>query len=133
MTRWKGDKARELGGDCKLYYSGADERGRNGVGIVLSKELKDSLVSVSRTNDRAISVKVRHRRDSGQRYMHRREGHYVGRRVMEMKVQGRRKRGIPKRRWLDKAKDDIKEKGLSADEVCDRATWRRMSSCIVPK
>ena len=40
-----------------------------------------------------------------------------------MKVQGRRKRGRPKRRWLDKVKDDIKEKGLSADDVYDRATW----------
>ena len=48
----------------------------------------------------------------------------VGRRAMVMKVQGRRKRGRPKRRWLDKVKDDIKEKGLSADDVYDRATWR---------
>ena len=47
-----------------------------------------------------------------------------------MKVQGRRKRGRPKRRWLDKVKDDIKKKGLSADDVYDRATWRRMSSYI---
>ena len=38
--RWKGNKARELGGDCKLQYSGAYERRRNGVGIVLSKELQ---------------------------------------------------------------------------------------------
>ena len=45
-----------------------------------------------------------------------------------MKVQGRRKRG----RWSDKEKDDIKVKGLSADEVYDRATWRRMSSYIDP-
>ena len=45
-----------------------------------------------------------------------------------MKLQGRRKRGRPKRRWLDKLKDDIKEKGLSADEVYDRATWRRTST-----
>ena len=44
-----------------------------------------------------------------------------------MIVQGRRKRGRPKRRWLNKVKDDIKEKGLSADDVYDRATWRRMS------
>ena len=28
-----------------------------------------------------------------------------------MKVQGRRKRGRPKSRWLDKLQDDIKEKG----------------------
>ena len=30
--------------------------------------------------------------------------------------------GRPKRRWLDKVKDDIKEKGMSADEVYDHAT-----------
>ena len=42
----------------------------------------------------------------------RREEHYVGRMVMEMKVQGRRKRGIPKRRWLDRVRGDIKEKGI---------------------
>ena len=30
--------------------------------------------------------------------------------TMEMKVQGKRQRQIPKRRWLDKVKDDIKEK-----------------------
>ena len=32
----------------------------------------------------------------------RREEHYVGRRAMVIKEHGRRKRGIPKRRWLDK-------------------------------
>ena len=32
----------------------------------------------------------------------RREVHCVRRRVIGMKVQGRRKRGRPKRRWLDK-------------------------------
>ena len=36
--------------------------------------------------------------------------HYAGRRAMEMKAQGRRNRGRPKRRWLDKVNDDIKEK-----------------------
>ena len=41
-----------------MFYSGADERGRNGVGVVLSKELQDRLVSVSRTNDRVLSVKL---------------------------------------------------------------------------
>ena len=49
-----------------------------------------------------------------------------------MKVQGRRKRGRHKRRWLDKVKNDIKEKGLSADDVYDQATWRRMSLYINP-
>ena len=62
----------------------------------------------------------------------RREEHYVGRRAMVNKVHVRRKRGIHKRICLDKVKDDIKEKGLSADDVYDRVTWMRMSSYIDP-
>ena len=74
-----------------------------------------------------ISKKVQERRLRWYGHVMRREEHYVGRRAMVMKVQGRRKRGIPKRTWLDKVKDDFKEKGLLADDVCDRAT--RMRTC----
>ena len=45
-----------------------------------------------------------------------------------MEVQWRMKRGRYNRRWLDRVSDDIKEKGLSAEEVYDHATWRRMYS-----
>ena len=34
--------------------------------------------------------------------------------------------------WLDRMRDDIKENGLSGEEEYDRATWRRMSSCMDP-
>ena len=40
---------------------------------------------------------------------------------IEMKVQIR---------WLDRVRDDIKEKGLSANEVHDHATCRRRGTCI---
>ena len=52
----------------------------------------------------------------------------TSRREMKVGLQGRRKRGRPKRRWLDKVRDYIKEKGLSADEVYDRAKWKRTST-----
>ena len=64
-----------------------------------------------------ITKKVQERRLKWYGHVMRREEHYIGRRAMVMKVQGRRKRGRPKRRWLDKVRDDIKEKGLSADDV----------------
>ena len=35
-----------------------------------------------------------------------------------------------KRRWLDRVRDDIKEKGLSGEEVYDRATWKRKKERI---
>ena len=40
---------------------------------------------------------------------------------IEMKVQ---------RRWLDRVRDDIKEKGLSANGVHDHATCKRRGTCI---
>ena len=79
-----------------------------------------------------ITKKVQERRLKWYGHVMRKEEHYVGRRAMVIKVQGRRKRGRPKRRWLDKVKDDTKEKGLLVDDVYDRATWRRMSSYIDP-
>ena len=79
-----------------------------------------------------ITKKVQERRLKWYGHVMLREEHYVGRRAMVMKVQWRRKRGRPKRRLLDKVKDDIKEKGLSADDVFDRATRRCMSSYIDP-
>ena len=46
--------------------------------------------------------------------------------VMGMGVQWRRKRGRSKGRWLDRVRDDIKEKRLSSEEVYYRATRRRL-------
>ena len=57
-----------------------------------------------------ITKKVQERRLEWCGNVMRSEEHYVGRRAMEMKLQGRRKRRRPKIRWLDKVKDDIKEK-----------------------
>ena len=45
--------------------------------------------------------------------MMRKEGHYLGRRMMEMDLQVRRKRRRAKRRWLDRVRGDINENGLS--------------------
>ena len=54
-TIWK---AKELGGGCKLIRSGANKQVRNGVGIVLSKDLKEDLISVSKRSDRVMSIKL---------------------------------------------------------------------------
>ena len=87
------------------------------------------------TKEGEITKKVRERRLKWYGHVMGREEYYVGKRVIVMKVQGRRKRGIPKRRWLDKVKDGISKRRdcRQADDVYDRATWRRMSSYIDPK
>ncbi|KAG8226729.1 hypothetical protein J437_LFUL004379 [Ladona fulva] len=47
-TRWKGNKAKELAKGYMLIYSGTDEKGRNGVGVIIDKELKGGINEVER-------------------------------------------------------------------------------------
>ena len=44
-------------------------------------------------------------------HIKRREEDYVGKRMMEMAVPGRRKRGRPKRRWMDLVRKDREKVG----------------------
>ena len=56
-TKWKGSKARNIGGGCKIFYNGADGR-KNGIGIVLREELAESVLEVMRVSDRLMAMKL---------------------------------------------------------------------------
>ncbi|KAI5625340.1 hypothetical protein C0J50_15199 [Silurus asotus] len=56
-TKWKGSKARNIGGGFKLFYHGVDGK-RNGVGVTLREEYSKSVVEVKRVSDRVMIVKV---------------------------------------------------------------------------
>ncbi|KAI5623886.1 hypothetical protein C0J50_16567 [Silurus asotus] len=56
-TKWKGSKARNIGGGFKLFYHGVDGK-RNGVGVILKEEYSKSVVEVKRVSDRMMIVKV---------------------------------------------------------------------------
>ena len=56
-TKWKGRNAREIGAGYKMYYHGEDGT-KNGVGIVLSEDKRDRVLSVERTCDRVMRMKL---------------------------------------------------------------------------
>ena len=56
-TKWKGNKARNIGGGCKIFYNGADGR-KNGIGIVVREELAESVLVVKRVSDRLMAMKL---------------------------------------------------------------------------
>ena len=56
----------------------------------------------------------------------RREEDYVCRRVMDMELDGRRRRGRPRCRWKDNVANDMREKGLREQDTQDRRRWRRL-------
>ena len=46
-VRWKGERAREVGEDYNIYYV-SESSGRNGVGVIVSSSMVDSVVEVKR-------------------------------------------------------------------------------------
>ena len=51
---------------------------------------------------------------------YRRGQEYVGRKMMEMELPGKRKRGRPKRRFLDVVKEDMGEVGARETDIENR-------------
>ena len=56
-TRWKGEKAKEIGEGYKIIYAGKTSS-RNGVGVVVDEVMKANVVGVVRKSDRVIIVKL---------------------------------------------------------------------------
>ena len=59
-TKWKGIKARNIGGGYKLFYDEADGR-KNGIGILVRQKLAESVLEVKRMSDslRAMKLEVK--------------------------------------------------------------------------
>ena len=65
-------------------------------------------------------------------HVHRREAEYIGRRMLKMEPPGRRRRGRPKKRFMDAVRADMRVVGVSMEDVEDRAKWRRLIRCGDP-
>ena len=66
-------------------------------------------------------------------HVKRREEDYVRKRMMEMAVPGRRKRGRPRRRWMDLVRKDMERVGTREGDKVDRMKWRLLSRCGDPE
>ena len=80
-----------------------------------------------------LKNKERRRRKKENGHVKRREEDYVGKRMMEMAVPGRRKRGRPRRRWMDLVREDMKRVGAREGDEVDRVKWRLLSRCGDPE
>ena len=76
-----------------------------------------------------LGMKMREGRLRWYGHVMKRDQEYVGRKMMEMELPGKRKRGRPKRKFLDVVKEDIGEVGAKETDVEDRTVWRKMICC----
>ena len=66
-------------------------------------------------------------------HVKRREEDYVRKRMMEMAVPGIRKRGRPRRSWMDLVREDMERVGAREGDEVDRVNWRLLSRCGDPE
>ena len=63
----------------------------------------------------------------------RREEGYVGKRMIEMAVPGRRKRGRPRRRWMNLAREDLERVGAEEGDEVDPVKSKTILCCDDPE
>ena len=73
-----------------------------------------------------LGIKMGEGRLRWYKHVMRRDQEYVGRKMMEMELLGKRRRGRPKKRFLDVVKEDMGEVGAKEMDVEDRKMWRMM-------
>ncbi|KAK3518089.1 hypothetical protein QTP70_033314, partial [Hemibagrus guttatus] len=79
-----------------------------------------------------LGDKVREARLRWFGHVQRRESEYIGRRMLDMELPGRRQRGRAKRRYMDGINEDMKLVGATVEDAEDRDRWREMIRCGDP-
>ncbi|KAK3540446.1 hypothetical protein QTP70_030998 [Hemibagrus guttatus] len=79
-----------------------------------------------------LGDKVREARLRWFGHVQRRDSEYIGRRMLDMGLPGRRQRGRPKRRYMDVINEDMKLVGARVEDAEDRDRWREMIRCGDP-
>ena len=59
----------------------------------------------------------------------RRESGDIGRRMLEMELPGRRRRGRPERRFMDAVKEDMQIVGVRVEDTEKRLKWKTVICC----
>ena len=62
----------------------------------------------------------------------RKDDGYIGRRMLRMELPGKRKRGRPKRRFMDVVKEDMAEVEVKEEDADDSSNWRLKIRCGDP-
>ena len=73
-----------------------------------------------------MSTFLRQKRLNLHGHIRRREEDNLSRKMMDMVVPGKRRRGRPRRRWIDNNREDMKIYGMTTDMTENRLYWKMM-------
>ena len=101
---------------------------RFAMGVMRKDKIRNEYIRSTVKIER-LRMKMREGRKRWYGHVMRRDQEYVGRKMMEIELQGKMRRGRPKRRFLDVVKEDMGEVGAKETDVEDRKMWRMMIRC----
>ena len=87
---------------------------RFAMGVTRKDKIRNEYIRGTVTVER-LAIKMREGRMRWYGHVMRRDQEYVGRKMMEMELPGKRKRGRPKRRFLDVVKEDTGKSWCKGD------------------
>ena len=92
---------------------------------VTLKDMVESTVIASRVGVNDLEEHLRQKRLRWFGHIVRRDEEVEIKKVFELKIEGRRKRGRPVKRWIDMVEEDMKKRGVVQQDAEDREGWRR--------
>ena len=101
------------------------------LGVTRMDKIRNSLIRGS-LRVAPIGNKVREARLRWYGHVKRRDIDYVGQKVLRMELPGKRKKGRPKRRYMDALVEDMKAAGVQERDTQDRIKWRQSIRCGDP-
>ena len=104
---------------------------RFAMGVTRKDKIRNEHIRSSIKVER-LGMKMREGRLRWYGHVLKRDQEYVGRKMMEIEIPEKRKRGRPKKRFLDVVKEDTGEVGAKETDVEDRKMWRMMIRCGHP-
>ena len=101
------------------------------LGVTKMDRIRNSLIRGS-LHVASIANKMREARLRWYGHVKRRDMEYVGQRALRMELPGKRRRGRPKRRYMDALVEDMKVAGVQEKDTQDRIKWRQQIRCGDP-
>ena len=92
---------------------------------VTLKDMVESTVIASRVGVDDLEEHLRQERLMWFGHIARRDEEVEIKKVFELKIEGRRKRGRPVKWWIDVVEEDMKKRGVVQQNAGDRESWKR--------
>ena len=100
-------------------------------GVTINEKIRNEYIRSTVKVER-LGMKMREGRLRWYGHVMRRDQEYVGRKMMEMELLGKRRRGRLKRRFVNVMKEDMGKVIAKETDVEDRKVWRMMICCGHP-